>query len=146
MSRPKKKREICNPPMFNRFKPVAKKSKSSHIVELSIDEYEAIRLADYLSYDHVTSAEHMKVSRPTFSRLIESARAKVSTMLIDGQQLVVNGGQIYFINNIIECKKCGHKHTVKMDVELEKCENCGSNDLFDHANFYGHGKCCLEKK
>ena len=78
MSRPEKFRIIKRPPVFNRFKPVGIQMKQLEQIFLSIAEYEAIRLTDYEGMDHSKAAKLMKISRPTFTRLIEKARKKTA--------------------------------------------------------------------
>jgi len=44
---------------------------------LHLDEYEAVRLSDYLRLSHSEAAERMGVSRSTFTRLIGGAHRKI---------------------------------------------------------------------
>jgi len=46
-------------------------------VVLSLDEYEALRLAYYMNLEHLQASKEMGISRPTFTRLIEKARQKM---------------------------------------------------------------------
>ncbi len=59
---------------------------------LSIDEFEAIRLADLEGLYQEQAAERMNVSRQTFGRIIESARRKVAQVLAGGLALRIEGG------------------------------------------------------
>jgi uncharacterized protein len=89
MSRPKKCRNIsCNPAAYY-FKPRAIPLCSLEEVVLSIDEFEAIRLADLKGLYHDTAAVEMKVSRATFGRILKQARAKVADALIHGKALKI---------------------------------------------------------
>jgi len=45
---------------------------------LTIDEYEAIRLADYFGNEHLEAAKKMEISRSTFTRLIKNAHKKIA--------------------------------------------------------------------
>ena len=56
---------------------------------LNIDEYEAIRLADYRGLYHEKTAEQMGISRPTFGRILDSARRKVADAIINGKALQI---------------------------------------------------------
>jgi uncharacterized protein len=58
-------------------------------VVLSIDEFEAIRLADHGGLYHDAAAAEMKVSRATFGRILKQARAKVAEALIHGKALKI---------------------------------------------------------
>lgn len=58
-------------------------------VELTLDELEAIRLADYQGLYHEEAAGRMNISRPTFGRILEEARRKVATALMEGKALKI---------------------------------------------------------
>jgi len=61
---------------------------------MSLDEFEAIRLADLEGYYQEDAGFRMQVSRPTFSRIIESARRKVADALTHGKVLRIEGGPV----------------------------------------------------
>jgi uncharacterized protein len=89
MPRPKKCRNIkCNPASYY-FKPRAIPLCSLEEVVLSIDEFEAIRLADLKGLYHDAAAVEMKVSRATFGRILKQARAKVADAIIQGKALKI---------------------------------------------------------
>jgi predicted DNA-binding protein (UPF0251 family) len=54
---------------------------------LSLDELEAIRLADYEGRYHEEAAKNMAVSRATFGRILSKARKKVAEAIVDGKAL-----------------------------------------------------------
>ena len=62
-------------------------------VVLTIDEFEAVRLADLEGLYQEQAAEKMNVSRQTFGRIIESARKKVAEALVQGKALKIGGGE-----------------------------------------------------
>jgi predicted DNA-binding protein (UPF0251 family) len=62
------------------------------VVSLSLDEFEAIRLADVEGCKQEEAARMMRVSRPTFSRIISSARAKVGDALVNIKAIRIEGG------------------------------------------------------
>ena len=57
-----------------------------------IDEFEALRLADLEGLTHALAARRMKVSRPTFTRILASAHAKVADGLVNIREIRVEGG------------------------------------------------------
>ncbi len=59
---------------------------------LSMEEFEAIRLIDYLGLDQSGAAEQMNVSRQTFGRILKQARYNLSDALVNGKRLIVTGG------------------------------------------------------
>jgi len=85
MTRPKIERRVKEPPRFQRFKPVGIPARLLERVFLTLDEFEALRLADYKDFEHQKSAEEMGISRPTFTRLIDSARKKVAKAIVKGK-------------------------------------------------------------
>ena len=54
---------------------------------MSLDELEAIRLADYEGRYHEEAAKQMEVSRATFGRILSKARNKVAEVIVDGKAL-----------------------------------------------------------
>ena len=78
MSRPKKARLVEAPPLYTSFKPTGRPRKSLQRIELALDQFEAIRLADYEGLGHEEAAAQMAISRPTFTRPLEGARAAMS--------------------------------------------------------------------
>ena len=144
MSRPKKERVVYQPPLHADFKPVGVQRQNLEPLPLGLDEFEAIRLADYLGMDHAEAAAEMEISRSTFTRLIEKARAKIAKFLVEGKHLHIEGGNIHFRGNLIRCHDCGHMFNISFDNEFEKCPACGSANLFDMAGGFGHGSCCRQ--
>lgn len=108
MARPKKLRRINDLPKIKGFRPInpAGKRESAPIL-LDYDEYEALRLCDYLLNNQTDAAREMGVSRPTFSRIYESARRKVARAFVEGFPLLFQGGPIYFTSEWFSCKHCG---------------------------------------
>ncbi|OQX56933.1 MAG: hypothetical protein B5M52_08335 [Helicobacteraceae bacterium 4484_230] len=76
------------------FKPCGVQKAGLQTVVLYEDEMEAVRLADFEGLYQQECSDRMGISRTTFSRLIESARKKISDALVNGKALVIkmNGG------------------------------------------------------
>lgn len=146
MSRPKLRRLIDTPPLYDSFKPIGVRGRDIVDLQMSLDEFETLRLADYEGMNQDDAAEEMDISRSTFSRLIESARRKSSEFLIEGKRLVINGGPVHFKENLLRCRSCKSIVPVQFGTENNICTNCGSDDLIDLAGEYGHGDCCVEEK
>jgi len=143
MPRPQKERKVHKPPIYTRFKPTGIAAKGLKQITLSLDEYEAIRLADYFGMSQEEASEEMEISRPTFTRLIETARKKMSDFLINGKVLNLEGGNIHFKNNVIKCDDCGHLFTTSLHIDIRTCPNCESKNIINLAGGFGHGKCCV---
>ena len=142
MSRPKKERVVFRPPLHTEFKPIGVQRSGLELLPLGLDEFEAIRLADYLGMEHTEAAAEMEISRSTFTRLIDKARKKISCFLIEGKHLQIEGGNIHFRGNRIRCHDCGHMFNIAFEANVDNCPGCGSKNLIDLAGGFGHGKCC----
>jgi uncharacterized protein len=90
--RPKKTRWVKCAPTERCFKPRCKPLSKLQDVYLSIDEFEAIRLADLEKLKQVDAARLMHVSRPTFSRIVALARKKVADGLVNIKVIRIEGG------------------------------------------------------
>jgi len=69
------------------FKPCGIRRQDLEKIYLLEDEMEAIRLADFEGLYQQECAQRMGISRPTFSRLIESARKKIADALLHTKAL-----------------------------------------------------------
>ena len=56
---------------------------------LTLPEFEAIRLVDYKETPQEKAGKHMKISQPTLSRILKSARKKISDALINGKAIKI---------------------------------------------------------
>jgi uncharacterized protein len=90
MSRPKKCRCINCSPNTSYFKPKGIPLVHLEEVLLSLDEFEAIRLADHEGLYHEEAAVRMSVSRATFGRILDSARGKVADAIVNGKALKID--------------------------------------------------------
>ena len=145
MPRPINNRTVHEPPLFVEFKPTGVAGKNLEQRFLKLDEFEAVRLADYKGMTHEEASLEMDISRSTFSRLIDKARNNIATFLIRGQLLTIDGGNIHFKNNIIRCLDCGHMFKTSIDTPLNKCPGCSSTELENLAGGFGHGVCCTNR-
>ncbi|MFX1282740.1 MAG: DUF134 domain-containing protein [Promethearchaeota archaeon] len=59
------------------------------ILHLTPAELEALRLADEENLTQEDAAKRMKISRGTFWRILDSARKKVTSSLMEGKQIRV---------------------------------------------------------
>jgi predicted DNA-binding protein (UPF0251 family) len=143
MPRPKKQRIVHEPPLFTEFKPLGIAGRHLERTYLTLDEFEAFRLCDYDGLSHAEAADEMEISRSTFTRLIEKARRKIADLIIHGRMLTIDGGNIHFRNNIIQCRDCGHMFNINMNRSVTECPACQSNRLVNLAGGFGHGRCCI---
>jgi predicted DNA-binding protein (UPF0251 family) len=94
LARPFCCRRVRHLPDVYYFKPQGIALRSLEEVTLSLDELEALRLADLEGFYQEGAAMSMRVSRPTFSRIIAQARSKVADALVNGKAICLQGGPI----------------------------------------------------
>jgi len=90
--RPKKTRWVKCMPGERCFKPMCKPLNKLKCVSLTLDEFEAVRLADLDGLKQVDAARKLKISRPTFSRIVSSARNKIADGLVNIKAIRIEGG------------------------------------------------------
>jgi len=61
-------------------------------VNLTLDELEAIRLADFDDLYQEDAAKKMNISRQTFGNIINSAHKKIADVLLNAKALKIEGG------------------------------------------------------
>jgi uncharacterized protein len=59
-------------------------------ISLTLDEFEAVRLADHKGLYHDAAAAEMKISRATFGRILGQARKKIAEALTQGKALKID--------------------------------------------------------
>ena len=115
MPRPVKKRQVCAMPEIREFLPCS--GQVSETVELGVDEFEAVRLIDYLRLTQDDCAAQMNVARTTVQSVYDSARGKIADAIVNGKRLVITGGSYDICPDSREC--CG-RNCVRRD-----CGPCG---------------------
>jgi len=89
------------------FRPKGMTASSLEEVLLTLDEYEAIRLADFEGLYQEQAAFRMNISRQTFGRIIESAHRKVADFLVNGKALKIEGGDVSMEEvKQVRCHRC----------------------------------------
>jgi len=90
-------RRIAREPFIDYFKPVGVPLRSLESEdkenELSYEEYEVLRLIDYLGKSQTEAGESMGISQPSISRILTSARKKVAEVIIEGYALKIIRGK-----------------------------------------------------
>jgi predicted DNA-binding protein (UPF0251 family) len=130
MSRPFKCRHIGCEPGISYFKPRGIPLSALQEVVLTVDEFEAIRLADLQGFYQEDAAKKMKISRQTFGNIIKSSHGKLADALINGKAIKIEGG-VYTgtEKRAFICEACAHEwhmgYGTGRPVECPKCS--GSN-------------------
>lgn len=92
MPRPRKWRKVCCLPENNRFGPLNPLINQETYINMTIDEYETIRLIDLEGFIQEECAEQMKIARTTVQRIYYDARKKLAESLVNGKVLLIEGG------------------------------------------------------
>ena len=92
MSRPRKYRRVEYVPDVTYFKPAGAPLRELAEVRLSVEEAEAIRLKDLEGLEQEEGAKKMNISRPTFQRVLASARQKLADVILNGKAIRIEGG------------------------------------------------------
>lgn len=91
--RRKKVRYIQEMPPIAQFSPRGKPGRPDEI-ELKVDEFEALKLADYQGYDQAEGAQAMGISRASFGRILRSARKVMATAVVEGCSIRIRIGDV----------------------------------------------------
>lgn len=140
IGRPKKKRFVDFSPEVTYFKPVGVPMRSLDLEILSLDEFEAIRLHDFVGLDQEEASKKMGVSRTTFLRVLHSAHTKIARSLIYGKAIKMKGGDVVMRGRRLGvgggfgpagtsecvCPKCGEKVLHRRGVPCSQtiCPKC----------------------
>lgn len=131
---PKKRvlRKVLNPPSIDGFKPYGQESEKQNreSVNLFFEEYEALRLSDHNKLNHHQASVKMGVSRPTFTRIYASALQKIAKAFVEGRQITIKGGKVYFDSEWYHCNRCNRYFSnPKKGKAVENCSLCGSQQF-----------------
>lgn len=148
----KKARKILNPPTIKGLKPYGLEAGKKGLSPLNLlyEEYEAIRLSDYDGLNHHQASIMMDVSRPTFTRIYASALQKIAIAFVEGRQIAIEGGKVYFDSDWYRCSncKCFFNHPEK-EMELSGCPLCGHETVWrydqddPHIGEYFESNMCI---
>jgi len=90
MPRPCKIRKIRGKPNSSYFKPAGIPISQLEEINLTIEEFESIRLIDFEKISQSEAGKKMQISQPTLSRIIQSARNKIAEAIIEGKAIKIN--------------------------------------------------------
>ena len=128
MARPFKARRVCSQPTVEVFGPLDQDADTR--VELTLEEYETIRLIDLLDCTQEECAGQMGVARTTVQAVYNSARKKLADCLVNGRQLAIRGGNYSLCPDAGSCcgKDCG-----KRRCQRRRCNNKSGGDCNEHS-------------
>jgi len=106
MARPFCPRRIATLPGVVFFKPAGIPLCDLEERVLSLDEFEALRLADREGQPQLAAARQMGISRQTFSRILARARHTVAACLTQGMAVRIEGGVVLIASGSRTRKGC----------------------------------------
>lgn len=90
MPRPCIRRRVRGNPRAMFFKPAGIRMIDLAESILTLPEFESIRLIDYEQLPQNIAAKKMNISQPTLSRILKTARKKISDAIINGKAIRIN--------------------------------------------------------
>ena len=131
MPRPICCRRVSGEPPSKFFKPRGIPLSMLEAVTMTVDEYEAVRLADLEGLYQEDAAKQMGVSRQTFGRIVESAHKKIAEALVNGKALEINGGEIEMVSQReFVCSDCQHRWAIPYGTgRPAACPQCQSRNI-----------------
>lgn len=92
MPRRAKCRRVTFIPEVDFFSPTGRYHVCEDEVVLTVEEFESLRLKDYLNLEQEEAAQQMQVSRQTYQRVLGEARFKIADALTNGKGIRIAGG------------------------------------------------------
>ena len=130
MPRPPKLRRVEFIPQVTVFKPAGVSLRDLEEEVLTVEELEAIRLKDLERLEQEECAERMQVSRPTFQRVLSSAREKVARALVEGKAIRFEGGTYRLALGQFRCGACSYEFEAPFSAARSgadpACPHCGA--------------------
>lgn len=120
MARPKKWRRVCSLPKRDEFGPLLAPPVLGHAVDMTVEEFEAIRLIDLEGMTQEECADKMDIARTTVQGIYADARKKIAEFIVQGKKLKIKGGDYEL------CTGSGRR--------------CGGRGCRRHGAAYGQGE------
>ena len=120
MPRSAKCRRVCQMPAHCRFAP--EQPAHGEAVELTVEEYEAVRLMDYLGLNQEEASAQMGVARSTVQQVYDTARRRLAQALVEGRRLHISGGDYVLCPRGEECPG---RDCARRDCGMGRC-GCGA--------------------
>lgn len=109
------------------YKPFGVPMRELESVVMSLEEYEALRLADYENLTQEEAARRMNISRPTFTRLYDKARKNVAKAFVEGKAILIRGGTFISGDYWYRCNNC--HETIISPTPEQSCGKCNSDNI-----------------
>ncbi len=127
MTRPKKYRMVEYVLKSSEFSP----NQPTGEVEISMDELEAMRLADIEGMYQTDAAELMGISRQTFGRIVDSAHAKIADAIINSKKIKTGNMGRCRVVKLMKCDSCGKTFRTPVDYTGHECPYCHKTHIHE---------------
>lgn len=98
-------------PESNRFGPLDLPADSKNRINMTVDEYETIRLIDHEGFTQEECAKQMNIARSTVQGIYIEARKKLADSLVNGKVLLIEGGEYRLCEGLENgCGRGCHRH------------------------------------
>ncbi len=140
MARLKSLRTLQELPAVKGFRPMWMRANLAQAVVLKLEEYEVFRLIDYEGMIHEEVAQMMNVSRPTVTRIYDSARKKLARALVEGRSFLIEGGDVLLRKSYYICEDCQHRIILARGIGMpEICPACNSGKILSLEDCFLRG-------
>lgn len=113
MVRPRKCRRVCGLPGVDSFGPLDDQNREAATINMTVEEYESIRLVDLEGKTQQECSEIMGVARTTVQSIYDAARKKLADALVNGKRLYIAGGSYELCDghqgHCKGCMECGKR-------------------------------------
>lgn len=89
MSRPRLKRRICAKPNVTYYKPRGVPLNLLKTIEITFEEWEALRLKNVKNLNQAEAAKKMHTSQSTFQRILSNAQKKISSAIVNSMAIKI---------------------------------------------------------
>jgi predicted DNA-binding protein (UPF0251 family) len=143
VARPIKCRIIEQQPISSLFKPLNVFKENEEFVSVSLDEFETIKLIDFMGMYQDEAADRMEVSRQTLGNMLRSARTKIADALINAKTLKIDGGSWRLSESRrFACDECNHHWIGPVSKERPaRCPHCGCDCIHQHDTCHRRVSC-----
>lgn len=87
MPRPRRPRRIHGTPTAFFYKPQGVPLRQLEVIEISLDEFEAMRLKNVQKLQQIECAKEMHISQSTFQRILSDALEKIGIAITQGKAI-----------------------------------------------------------
>lgn len=98
-------------------------------IEIGFDELEAMRLTDIEKLSQSDTAKMLNISRQSVQLMLETAREKLTSALLDGSAITITGGHYIVHTCPFHCAACGKDFGLKANELPSVCPHCGSTEI-----------------